>query len=129
MSISQKDLIIALRNQGLPYKQIAEQTETSEGYCRVVCSQSRQRKAGSKDQDLCKFCGQPIVHTAGAKKRQFCCDQCCDAYHNRKMMRKPYVRICEYCNNEFVSYGYPKKRFCCRECQTLFARKGREGNG
>ena len=35
-----------------------------------------------------------------------------------------YVLVCEYCGNEFVAYGNPKKRFCSRECQTLAGRAG-----
>ncbi len=126
MNNSQKDLIIALREGGLSYRDIAEKTGTSTGYCRVVCSQNKHnKKAEPRDTDLCKYCGQPLVHATGFKRKQFCSDKCRSDYHNRENLHKPYVRICEYCHNEFISYGYPKKRFCSRECQTLAFRKGK----
>lgn len=130
MSNSQKDLIIALRQKGLSYRQIAEKLQTSTGYCRVVCSKNKTcKKAKPIDIDLCKYCGEPLVHTTGAKKKQFCSEICRNAYHNRDRIHKPYVRICEFCNNEFISYGYPKKRFCSRECQTAAARKRGDNHG
>lgn len=128
MNISQKSLIIALQKEGLSYQEIADRTNTSVGYCRVVCSQSKNKKTRLNETDLCRYCGEPLVFTQGAKRKQFCSDQCRINFHNRENIRKPYIRYCEYCNKEFVSYGYPKKRFCSRTCQTLAARKGSDGN-
>ena len=125
MSISQKDLIIAYREAGLSYREIAEKTQTSEEYCRTIWSRTnRDNDSSAHDDGLCRYCGQPLIFTEKAKKKQFCSDQCRNDFHNREKMRKPYIRTCEYCKTEFVAYGYPKKRFCSRECQTLATRKG-----
>ena len=125
MSTSLKDLIIAYHQKGMSYREIAEKTQTTEEYCRTIWSRfNRQQLPFESDDGLCRYCGQPLVYTAGYKKKQFCSDKCCNDFHNREKKRKLYIRTCEYCKSEFVAYGYPKKRFCSRECHASSARKG-----
>ena len=127
MSITQKDLIVAYREEGLSYREIAGKTGASEQFCRTVCSRAnRKQKADTPPAGMCRFCGKKLIRTDGAKKKQFCSDQCRTAYHNREKMRKGYIRTCEYCGKEFVSFGYPTKRFCSRECRTEEERRCRE---
>ncbi len=127
MRFTQKDLIVAYREEGLSYREIAEKTSTSEQFCRTVCSRVNQKlKANSSSTDMCRYCGKQLLHTNGAKKKQFCSGNCRTAYHNQEKMRKSYIRTCEYCKKEFVSFGYPQKRFCCRECRTEAERRCRE---
>lgn len=125
--LQQKDLIIALREEGLSYREISERTGASSEYARSVYSRAQRKKNHqfSVTDGICKFCGERLTYTAGAKKKQFCNDACRISYYNQHNLRKPYIRDCEYCGQEFVAYGYPKKRFCSRECQTL-ARRGKK---
>ena len=127
MSFTQKDLIVAYREEGLTYREIADKTGATEQFCRTVCSRAnRKHKADTPATGLCRFCGKQLPRTDGARKKQFCSDECRTAYHNREKMRKGYIRTCEHCGIAFVSFGYPKKRFCSRECRTEAERRDRE---
>ena len=119
-----KDIIIAMRVKGASYKEIVDKTGCSGEYARKVWSKaSCQSVRAKKPAETCKCCGKELKQTPGAKPKIFCDKKCCSDYHNEKKKHKPYVRICEFCNKEFVSYGYPKKRFCGRDCQTEAARE------
>ena len=128
MSFTKKDLIVAYREEGLSYREIADKTGTSEQFCRTVCSRASRKKQQSRpepEMGLCRECGKLLVNLPGHKPKQFCSDDCRNRFHNWEKMHKPYILTCEHCHNEFVAYGYPKKRFCSRECQNA-ARKGGE---
>ena len=128
MNSSQKDLIIAYRVEGLSYQEIAEKTHTSIENCRMICSRANRASKQIErepDMNLCLYCGHLLVNMPGVKPKKFCSAKCCDDYYNRIKMRKTYIRTCEHCGNEFVAHGYPKKRFCSRECRTLAERKER----
>ena len=127
MSFTQKDLIVAYREEGLSYREIAGKTGASEQFCRTVCSRASRKKLGDVPPvGMCRFCGKQLVYTEKAKKRHFCSDQCRNSYYNREKKHKSYIRDCECCGKEFVSFGYPKKRFCSRECRTIAERMRRE---
>ncbi|MBR3017273.1 MAG: sigma-70 family RNA polymerase sigma factor [Clostridia bacterium] len=127
MSFTQKDLIVAYREEGLSYREIADKTGATEQFCRTVCSRAnRKQKDNIPVTGMCRYCGKQLTHTDGAKKKQFCSDECRSAFHNREKMRKSFIRVCEHCGQEFVSFGYPKKRYCSRECRTKAERRGRE---
>ena len=122
-----KDLIIAYRNEGLSYANIAEKLGVTAEYARNIYSRDRRRKNTDKmchTDNFCMNCGKQLVHTDGKKKKIFCDNKCRNEYHNRQHAHIPYLCICEYCGIEFVVYGNPKKRFCSRECQTLAGRRG-----
>lgn len=123
----QKDLIVVYRNQGLSYAEIAEKLNVTPEYARTVFSRDRRKDnhaATPVQSGVCRCCGKPVQSIDGKKEKFFCSPECRDKYHNQQKSRKPYVLACEYCGNEFVAYGNPKKRFCSRECQTLAGRKG-----
>ena len=124
--LQQRDLILILREEGLSYKEIAERTDTNPEYARYVCSKANramQKQKENQSDGICRFCGKKLTYTPGAKRKEFCDDKCRSDYYSQQKMRKPYVRRCEHCGKEFVSYGYPKKRFCCRDCRTMAERK------
>lgn len=127
--IQQKELVLLLREEGLSYQDIAKQTGFTSDYARTICSREH-RKKEPKDkliEGVCRFCGQRLTYTPGAKKKQFCSSKCRSDFHNEKNLHRPYIRICEQCGERFISYGYPKKRFCSRECQTAAMREKRNG--
>lgn len=116
-----KELILAYREEGLSYNEISNRAGITSDYARSICSRERRKK---KQQEkpvigICRFCGKKLTYTLGAKKKEFCSDKCRSDYHNERNAHKPYLRVCECCGGEFISYGFPKKRFCSRECQTL----------
>ena len=127
MPINQKDIIVALRGQGMSFHDIAQIAKVKETYARTVCSRTNRKKKPTAE-DMCRYCGAKLTHITGKKHKQFCSDKCRSDWHNQQSQHKPYVRVCEYCGNEFVSFGYPNKRFCSRDCRTLAERKG-ERNG
>jgi len=126
--LQQRDLIIALRDEGLSYQKIAERAGVSNDYARSVCSKAnrmRQKKENRSD-GMCRYCGKRLVYTPGAKRKEFCDDKCRSDYYSQQKMRKAYIRRCQYCGCEFVAFGYPNKRYCSRECRTLAERKFRD---
>lgn len=125
MKTPQKEIILALREQGMSYKDIALRLDVQESYARTICS--RANKTQSVDTaGFCKECRAELVHVDGAKPKQFCSDACRYKWHNRLKVRKPYICYCEECGAEFISHGYPGKRFCSHECQTQARRKGKQ---
>lgn len=125
MNASLKELILALRGQDMSYKDIAERLDVKETYVRTICSRAN-RTQSFHPAGLCKECGTELVKIDGAKPKQFCSDDCRYKWHNRLKMRKPYICHCEKCGAEFISHGFPGKRFCSRECQTQARRKGKQ---
>ena len=129
MSLSRKDLIIAYRNEGLSYREIAEKTQTSESYCRNICFRANRVKTKKQhdsepEMGLCIYCGKLLVNTDGAKPKKFCSDKCRYDYFNFEKKHKAYIRTCENCKKEFVAYGNRHKRFCSRDCQNAAIHKG-----
>lgn len=120
MPMSKKEIIIALRDQGMLYQDIARIAKVSEVNARSICSRAYHQNDTQND-GMCRYCGVKLINTAGKKQKQFCSDKCRYDWHNQ---HKLYIRVCEYCGKEFVSFGYPNKRFCSRSCRTLHERKG-----
>ena len=127
--MTQKEIIIALREEGFSYQEIAKIAGCTVDFARTVWSRaSRMQKPEEHSDGVCKFCGKKLEGTKVTKPRQFCDDKCCDAYFNERKAHKPYILICELCGKEFISFGAPKKRFCGRDCQTEAAREKKYGN-
>lgn len=124
MGTTQKDLILALRKQGASYKDIATRLGVLETYARTICSRAN-RKQETYPAGQCKECGAELSYIAGSKPKQFCSDACRYKWNNRLKQCRPYICYCEQCGAEFVSYGFPGKRFCSRECQTMARLKGK----
>ena len=94
---NQKDLIVAMREEGCSYREIGEKLGCSEEYARNVYFRAHKKSSKPSSGETCLFCGNPLVNTKGAKPKKFCNDKCCANYHNKKNLHKPYLRICEYC--------------------------------
>ena len=123
----QKDLIVAYQIMGLSCKEIAEKTGFAIEYVRNICSNSSNSLAIDipiHPEGTCKYCGKILQSTHGKKKKSFCDSVCRDHYFNQRKKRTPYILTCEYCGNEFVAYGNPKKRFCSDDCRILAGGRG-----
>lgn len=120
-----KDLIVAYRDNGLSYKEVAEKTDTTEQFCRTVCSRAHRKRNDNQYQDdgTCRYCGNPLSYTNGAKPKQFCDDKCRSDFYNRVKMQKTYILTCETCRQKFASHGNANKRFCSKECLRAARRK------
>lgn len=64
----EKELIIAYREQGRSYKEIAVLTGQTEGYCRTVWSRAKRDKKTFADHQ-CQYCGRELIMTKGASAR------------------------------------------------------------
>ena len=120
-----KDLVLALVNEGLSNREVAEKANTSEDYVRAVISRERRKNGKPSYADgLCRYCGQQLVYTPNAKKKkQFCDSICRSAFHNANRKFKAYSLVCEECGEQFICYGYAKMRFCSQDCRTRARKK------
>lgn len=121
----QKELILALRDQGMSYKEIATKLGVLETYPRTICSRAKRAQIPSHPKGTCRYCGATLIHTEGYKPKQFCSDVCRYKFHNCEKLFKRYICTCERCGVEFVSKGFPGRRFCSRDCRTLASREAK----
>lgn len=69
--------ILALRSEGLSYRQISMRLHTPIGTVKSACSRGKAKKTG----DRCRQCGNPLTHCPGKKRKEFCCDSCRWRWH------------------------------------------------
>lgn len=122
------ELIVALRNKGLRYNEIAQLTGRSAQYARTAYSRMKSMLKAAEAKfpaDCCKFCGKPLIYTAGAKKKSFCNEQCHTKYYNKKRAAELNAGYCENCGKLFAYRGIYKKRFCSQECCTKHMEQNR----
>lgn len=117
----QKDAILALRQQGRSYKEIAGHLVLSPNTVKSVCRRGGATTPKPEMSTLvtCKNCGAPLLQNTGGRKRAFCSDKCRYAWWNRSRRKQPYRLTCYHCSKEFISYGNRKRKFCGRECYIL----------
>lgn len=118
-----KEEILKLKKQNKTYKEIAEALNVPIGTVKSTCY----RHISNVTVDRCQFCGSPLKHFPGKKKKKFCSDECRHKYwkyHRDQLNKKAnYYCTCEYCHKPFVSYGNKNRKYCSRECY-LKARYG-----
>ena len=71
------DGIVALRAEGLSYREIASRLGLPLGTVKSACS----RHALARSVDVCRDCGKPLTHCPGKKRKVFCCDACRWRWH------------------------------------------------
>lgn len=118
---AQKNAILALRQQGRSYRDIAEHLILSPNTVKSVCRRSgvNMPKPDMSTPDVCKNCVTPLPQSIGGRKRSFCCDKCRYAWWNQNRRMRPCRLICYYCGKEFISYGNKKRKYCSRKCYIL----------
>ena len=123
MTEEQKQQIISLREQGLGYMKVAQQTgislNTVKSFCRrniVVLSKPK----AFATKGICEQCGKPVTQIEGRKLKRFCSDKCRNKWWrsnpdkvNRIAM---YKYQCPNCGKEFEVYGNKNRKYCCHEC-------------
>ena len=74
----------------------------------------------TEERDKCEFCGIPIFHIEGKRKKKFCSDKCRMSwwYRNRNNDNgeSVYWFICEYCGTKFSVYGNKHRKYCSQDC-------------
>jgi protein-arginine kinase activator protein McsA len=125
MTSKQKRSIRDMRRAGLSYGAMAETTGLSANTVKSFCRRENIGIAKTRDvenRDVCKYCGKPLSHSAGRKKKRFCDDKCRSDWwnDNRDWTRgkKAHRSVCRCCGAEFESHGNKKRKYCSRECYT-----------
>ena len=125
MTIIQKKQVAYLREKGESYAVIASAIGTSENTVKSYCRRNglgseavAQRKQATNE--VCGYCGEPLHHTPGAKKKRFCSDRCRMrwwAKHPEIIQKKAiYHFTCKTCSKPFESYGNAYRKYCSRAC-------------
>ena len=127
MKEEQEKQIIKMRKSGLGFTAIASRLQLSKIAVRAFCKSQGLMEKRPPDLEMqnptpdnCKTCGKQLKYTSGKKKRQFCSNRCRMDWwntHPNKVKRKAfYLFTCEFCGDEFTSYGNAKRKYCCQEC-------------
>lgn len=123
MTNTQKQSIRELRRMGLAYSTIADATGLSANTVKSFCHRNNVGTVSpisNYNPDTCKYCGDPLKHHPGKRKKCFCNDKCRSDWWNcnrRWLHRKKASQlICYYCGTEFNSYGNKKRKYCGRDC-------------
>lgn len=127
MKEEQEKQIIKMRKSGLGFTAIASRLQLSKIAVRAFCKAQGLMKMSSpnlemnkNNPDSCRNCSKKLKHTNRNMKRQFCSDRCRMDWwntHPNKVKRKAfYLFTCAYCDDEFISYGNAKRKYCCHEC-------------
>lgn len=116
-----KHSILAMRQQGASFTEIAGLLSLSPNTVKSICHRSGIQivRNGKTDSNICKNCGKPLTQISGKKKKTFCSTHCRTAWWNKNRIRKPYRLICYCCGKEFISFGNRKKKYCSPECYRL----------
>ena len=132
MTIIQKRKVVYLREKGESYAAIASAIGVSENTVKSYCRRSG-LGSGAVAQimqvvgEACGYCGEPLHHTPGAKKKRFCSDHCRMrwwAKHPEAIHRKAiYHFTCPTCGKPFDSYGNAHRQYCSRACYGLARRQ------
>lgn len=113
-----KQAIIDMRNDGKSYAEIGKALGLATSTVSSVILRS------NKPIYVCKYCGRRLKQS-GYKHKVFCDDVCRYRWNKAHPQNKRafYELKCHYCGKEFIAYGNPNRKFCCRECYL----KGRDG--
>ena len=130
MTVSQKQKILAMRENGGKYSVIAAEFGLSENTVKSICRRNTLVASANPDTDFCLQCGKPLVCIPKKKQKKFCSDKCRMAWwnvHPEAMSRKAvYKFVCVQCGADFESYGDADRKFCSRACYGLSRRTRNE---
>jgi len=93
MTKQQKQAILAMRRRGQTYKAIANVLALSPNTVKSFCHRQNVSVQEVVEEHLiCKYCGAPLIHHPGSKKKTFCNDRCRTAWWNENRKYIPNKR-------------------------------------
>lgn len=128
MTTEERSRLISLRSAGVGYKRIAQELGISENSVKTFCRRNGLATAARKDErkpdleaeQVCLFCGEPVVQYPGRKEKKFCCKDHRNKWWNahiadekRKAME---VFVCPGCGEEFYAYRRNGRKYCSHDC-------------
>ena len=101
---SQKHNIIALRQKGMSYGEIANKLEISINTIKSFC----RRSLIELGKNICKHCGKPVEQNPGRREKKFCSDACRMKWWSaHPEMGKRSVRlVCPVCGKSVPADGH-----------------------
>lgn len=118
MTNEEKARVLALRESGLGYKAISNETGISHTTIAYFL------KTVKEAADICRQCGARLDHTPHRKRKKFCSDKCRMLWwnsHPDEVNRAAYyTAVCRCCGKEFMAYGNDHRTFCSRTCYQKF---------
>ena len=124
MTKEQKQAIINMRKQGLPFSHIAEAV----GVCRSTVKSWHRREIirraeeEQRKREKCQFCGKRLTQRPKQKRRHYCDDACRYAYWNQHRTdpgrKGTCIYTCNYCGKEFVGVPSTIRKYCSTPCYT-----------
>ena len=128
MKSSDRETVIRLRSQGVPYSNISKETgisiNTIKSYCRRhdIYPSHRMQDTYNLRPDIthCEYCGELLQQDGKRKQKRFCSDRCRNKWwqkHPELINRKAvYEYQCLHCNKVFYAYGNASRKYCSHEC-------------
>lgn len=133
MTGDEKQKVLEMRGQGLPFSQIADSfglsVNTVKSFCRrnMSACDASEDMGNEENKGLCKQCGKKLEPKPKAKPKMFCDDHCRHEWwrsHRNLLKQKAVYRIaCACCGASFESYGNRTRKYCSHACYI----KGRFG--
>ena len=130
MTLDEKKRLIAMREAGNSYAEIADTLGISKNTIktffrrnRMMCENQEQSDPGDnehKAEKLCINCGNPVIQQPGRKVKKFCSDICRTRWWNSHLdqvrRRAIYHFTCPACGKQFSAYGNAQRKYCSRAC-------------
>ena len=120
MTTKEKNQICKLRNKGLSYRKIAEQTGFSENTIKSFFRRENLRNDEKEINKKCKYCGKKLVQTKGHRPKKFCSDKCRFAWWKSAESEipedSPYIFKCKNCGKKFNRCGKKDRKYCSFGC-------------
>lgn len=115
MTEVQKQEILRLRRQGMPFTAIAEKLSLNRNTVKTFASRN-ERKFSM--QGKCLNCGCETKQKPKTKTKQFCSDRCRYQYWNRHRSEKQMSNTlsCAYCGRTFSASLSANRKYCGRSC-------------
>ena len=126
MTNTEKERIIALKNQGMSVGKIAETIGIPAGTIKTFLRRTEIKRKESTE-GVCLECGAALPTVPHIKPRRFCSGTCRQKWWNSHLhlvKRKAfYDFICPWCGKKFTAYGNDHRVYCSRDCYAEARRK------
>lgn len=139
MTVTERDMILALRAQGEGYGAIAKRLGLSRSTVQSVCRRANTEvpapvpaltpvEPPTVQVLTCRQCGRAFPQIPGHPAK-FCSDTCrMTWWHGHRELSKQNIvrmKLCPTCGVNFDAYRSPRQIYCCRACY-ITARFGKE---